>query len=505
MKRAENAKDGNHMKTIWKRIFLFCVMVFAIWIFPRGIAGEAAQPDGEVYFIAAGDRVLPVSGNAMPFFDGGYVYISSAVFTDERAQDALDISRVRDQSRGLLSLYGGKGSLVYTLGGHYATGDDGDFYAPGMIQRSGEYYVPAMVIARYFGLLYSEISVEHGTLIWMRKEDFRVDERLFLDVAYEQIQTRYEEYLRSREPGPDPEPPVLPETESESGPEPPDVSDTPSPRTPILPDYIIHAVTPAPTEAATPFPSATLTPSPSPTPEPLAGNRDLYLCARADGESAGDLLDFLDRLSGDSDGLNPNQERKAPAPTVTVFCGSDFLREYGDLSRGIAASGYAIGLIADGGGRNGEEENPLPRILENLREDNRILKETAGIKTRLVLLENAGHLAANYEMPDARDNLYNNILLYHTDGGGALSKQEIRRIMREAGFVCYMPDASYSVRTAYQARETLRAVSRGSGAAVPVWLGGGVSVTGLSAFFTASAGIGDRCLPLDEIICSGFS
>ena len=174
------------------------------------------------------------------------------------------------------------------------------------------------------------------------------------------------------------------------------------------------------------------------------------------------------------------------------------------MSRGIAASGYAIGLIADGGGRNGEEENPLPRILENLREDNRILKETAGIKTRLVLLENAGHLAVSHEIPDARDNLYNNIL-YHTDGGGALSKQEIRRIMREAGFVCYMPDASYSVRTAYQARETLRAVSRGSGAAVPVWLGGGVSVTGLSAFFTASAGIGDRCLPLDEIICSGFS
>ena len=486
-----------------------------------------------VYFIAAGDRVLPVTANAMPFYDDGWLYISSAVFTDERVQESLDISRVRDQSRGLLSLYGGNGSLVYTLGEYYAMGDDGDSYAPGMIQRSGEYYVPAMAVARYFGLRYSQIDMDYGVLIWMRKEDFRVEERIFLDVAYEQIERRYEEYLQSREPGPDPEPPILPEIN------PSVMDDTPTPSPSVR---VPRSVTPTPDAptlrdlTVTPTPAPTFTPTP--TPEPLTGNQDLYLCIRAEADSIIDILDFLDRFHpSESANLDIDMDIKSAdiknnlSPSVTIFCDADFLREQGDILRRIAASGYAIGLLADAqnimefdgqGAANDidinappEERRDAPDNINNINIETRniletlsgvmwesdfLLKRATGGKTRLVLLENASSLIKNLENPENLTGFDEN----NDNNMNIDMKEETRQSLWESGFASYLPDMSYSLRTASQARELLRIVSRQGGAAVPVWLGGGVSVSGLSAFFHISAEIGDRCLPLDEISAAGF-
>ena len=486
-----------------------------------------------VYFIAAGDRVLPVTANAMPFYDDGWLYISSAVFTDELVRESLDISRVRDQSRGLLSLYGGNGSLVYTLGEYYAMGDDGDSYAPGMIQRNGEYYVPVMAVARYFGLRYSQIDMDYGVLIWMRKEDFRVEERIFLDVAYEQIERRYEEYLQSREPGPDPEPPILPEIN------PSVMDDTPTPSPSVR---VPRSVTPTPDApnlrdlTVTPTPAPTFTP----TPEPLTGNQDLYLCIRAEADSIIDILDFLDRFrpaeSANLD-LDIDMDIKSAdiknylSPSVTIFCDADFLREQGDILRRIAASGYVIGLLADAqnimefdgqGAANDidinappEERQDAPDNINNINIETRniletlsgvmwesdfLLKQATGGKTRLVLLENASSLIKNLENSENLTGFDEN----HDNNINIDIKEETRQSLWESGFASYLPDMSYSLRTASQARELLRIVSRQGGAAVPVWLGGGVSVSGLSAFFNISAEIGDRCLPLDEISASGF-
>ena len=530
--------------------FLLCVLFCLLSAAAVRVTARTTWTDHEmIYFIAAGDRVLPVTANAMPFYDDGWLYISSAVFTDERVQESLDISRVRDQSRGLLSLYGGNGSLVYTLGESYAMGDDGDSYAPGMIQRNGEYYVPAMAVARYFGLRYSQIDMEYGVLIWMRKEEFRVEERIFLDVAYEQIERRYEEYEQSREPGPDPDPPILPEIN------PTVTGNTPTPSPSIR---VPHSVTPTPNApdlknnsknvTVSPTPAPTFTPTP--TPELLTGNQDLYLCIRAEADSITDILDFLDRfrpaesanlnLNTDTDsGITDANIKNNLSPSVTIFCDADFLREQGDILRRMVASGYTIGLLADAqnivesdgqdapdninninfDGQNApdninninniniETRNLLETLSDVMRESDFLLKQATGGKTRLILLENASGLIENLENLKNSENLENddNINNNINDINSINSiKKETRQSLWESGFASYLPDRVYSLRTASQARELLRVVSRQGGTTVPVWLGDGVSVSGLSAFFNISAEIGDRCLPLDEIAAAGL-
>ena len=54
---------------------LLCILLMA------GVAAPAAVADGGVCFVAAGSSVLPVTDATMPFWSGGYLYVSSTIFT----------------------------------------------------------------------------------------------------------------------------------------------------------------------------------------------------------------------------------------------------------------------------------------------------------------------------------------------------------------------------------------------------------------------------------------
>lgn len=166
------------------------------------LSSSPARAASRVNFTAIGSYVLPLSDNTMPFWDGGYVYIASSIFTGT-VRKTLNISQVLNSSQGQLILYSGERSLTYTLSENWALDNDGNAYYPGAIQQNGTVFVPASTVARYFDLDYSVIEVERGSLIWLRQLGYNVSDKLFADAAQYSMDSVYSDYIRAKEVQPE--------------------------------------------------------------------------------------------------------------------------------------------------------------------------------------------------------------------------------------------------------------------------------------------------------------
>lgn len=177
---------------------------------------------------------------------------------------------------------------------------------------------------------------------------------------------------------------------------------------------------------------------------PVYSGNPLYLCLRAaEEEKTAALLDVLDR----------------GGVVAAFYFTADQLRGSGDLVRRMAASGQSVGLIADGA-------DPERSVEEQLQEANQILWQTAGLKTRLCLVENA----------------------------------ETQTLGTAEGWSVLAPDldrSSTGLRTtAAAAALSQKAASRRGG--VTIWLSDNVTAAGLRAFLNEVAEAGNRVVGLTE-------
>lgn len=247
-----------------------------------------AQAADYIYFVAAGDNVLPLSDRTMPFWSGGYLYIASSIITGS-VRDVLDISCIRNQNQKRLVLYSAKDaeSLFFEWEKDYATDKEGNVYRPGAIYKNGEVFIPAALVARLFGLQYSVTAIStvvdgetvKGDLIWLRRPGHVLPASVFADAASSgAIPERYTDYIKGKR-----------HQAAESGSE-------------------------QPAEA-----------------EPVVEGRRIYLCMTA-GEDTAALLDQLDQY----------------AAQAAFFCTPEFMENNGALLRRMTATGQAIGILADG-------------------------------------------------------------------------------------------------------------------------------------------------------------
>lgn len=174
---------------------LLCILLMT------GLATPTAVADDGVCFVAAGSNVLPVTDSTMPFWSGGYLYVSSTIFTG-LAWEALGVGHIQPNAQQPLILYsGGDKSLIFTPGQSYARDLAGSYYYNrGAIQKNGNWFVPVSLVAEYFGLEYSLISnVAHGDLVWIRKPGFGLGAKDFGNAAAYSMEERYQEYLRGKQ------------------------------------------------------------------------------------------------------------------------------------------------------------------------------------------------------------------------------------------------------------------------------------------------------------------
>lgn len=241
-----------------------------------------------LYFTAAGNEILPLDENTMPFWSGGYLYVASSIFTGQ-VNKSLGVACLPSESMtNQCILYAGSRTLLFDLRGGYVRDSDGNVTFLGAIRRGGEVYVPASVVAEFFRLEYSVTPLtvtagedaSYGALVWLRQPNFGLSEKDFINAASSQIAMRYAQYLQNRAPG----------EEGGEGEDPGTVQ----------------------------------------TPE--GEGKSVYLCLEA-GEGASSLLDAL----------------AAYDAQAAFFCGPDFLESQGDLLRRMTATGQSIGLLADAG------------------------------------------------------------------------------------------------------------------------------------------------------------
>lgn len=248
-----------------------------------------AQAAKTIYFTAINDNVLPLTDEGMPFWNSGYLYVDSSIFTiaDNTAGKLLGIYRSLNTSKQLLVLSAEGRSLIFDLANGTAQDDDGiNYYPATTIQRNGKVFVPVTTVAYFFNLRYSSTRVDgsyHGYLVRICNDKVGIsDDKTFADAASYRMEARYADYLKSLEPEEIPQ-------------ETPDDGDTDEPVTSV--------------------------------------GKTVYLCFEAsDRAVTEDLLDALDLYSGQA----------------AFYCTLSFLEEQGDLLRRMAAAGHGIGLIADG-------------------------------------------------------------------------------------------------------------------------------------------------------------
>lgn len=159
-----------------------------------------ARAEDRVFFTAADAYVLPLSDDTMPFWSGGYIYIASSVFTGA-ARESLGVSQVLDSGQEWVVLYSGSGgrSLTFNLSDSYALDNASNAYYPGALRRNGTVFVPASTVSRYFGLDYSVIQVERGSLVWVRQPGYNMPDKLFADAAQYSMESVYSDYIRAKE------------------------------------------------------------------------------------------------------------------------------------------------------------------------------------------------------------------------------------------------------------------------------------------------------------------
>ena len=351
-----------------------------------------------VYFTAINDNVMPMNDETMPFWSGGFLYIPISIFSGEVYRE-LEIGYIPNAGRQLYILYTAGKSLHFDLTTAYARDTDGNTYYPGAVQKSGVVFVPTSLVAEFFGLTYSTTGLTGANAVTQEDRGWLVWLRQPDNILQVSVfADAAKSQLRARYE-------QYLKSREESGVQ---VPDTPQ------------------------------------QPEETFEGKSIYLCFLAgDAASLGGLLDALDRYSAQA----------------AFFCTPEFSEQQGDLLRRMAATGQAIGLLA-----NGEAEQS---VQEQLERGNRALYEATCGKTRLVYLQNV----------DAQ-----------TAAG-----------VEQAGYCVAAPDmdrAAYGL-TSGGAQALLQRITARRGD-VSCWLGQNVSAGGLRAFLTAAETAEDRCLALTE-------
>ena len=183
----------------WKK--KLAAVVFALLMLVQTVPPTEAQAAKNVYFTAINDNILPLSDETMPFWWGGYLYIAGSVFTGY-VRENTGISYTYNASKQMAALYAsGKSgkSLAFNLNTGYTQDHQGNIYNRPALKRGGEVFVQAAVVAEYFGLKYSVISVENGHLVWLREPDANtLSDATFADAASYTMRERYDDYIKGQ-------------------------------------------------------------------------------------------------------------------------------------------------------------------------------------------------------------------------------------------------------------------------------------------------------------------
>jgi len=264
---------------------LLCVVCAILLLFSLLPGASGAQ---SMYFMAVNERILDFSLNTLPFVYEGTVYVPYTMFVSKH-NGGVNLGVFYDWNRqnNILSLYSQtQPVLTFDIGAGTAYDTMDNTYNFRAIMRNSTIYLPAWGVCSYFGLQYSYLTTQYGTLIRIKKDgSYYLDDRTFVDTAADKLKEQKKQFDRTQQP----------------------------------------EVTPTPTPA----------PTPSNTPPPVGTDRQVkvsfaFRCDQGEGPEA--ILDTLDGY-----GLK----------SIFFFRPEDAAR-WDDQIRRLLGEGHKIGWIVDG-------------------------------------------------------------------------------------------------------------------------------------------------------------
>lgn len=92
----------------------------------------------------------------------------------------------------------GDRSLIFDLEKNYTQDSAGNVIYPGALLRDRTVYVPAYLVAKYFGLMYSVTEVKNGHLVWIRQPGYNLTDKQFANAAEYPCAASYAEYIKKK-------------------------------------------------------------------------------------------------------------------------------------------------------------------------------------------------------------------------------------------------------------------------------------------------------------------
>lgn len=166
---------------------LVCALVLALTMVPAFAAEDV------IYIVAINDTVPEIQKSTMPFWSGGYLYVSCTAFQDF----GIDYNSSAAKQTLLLYRSRGGGALIFDLKNGMCRDSQGNVYIESAVTRSGQMFVPVGRVAEYFGLIYTYNKIQYGYLVRLRDTSSVLSDEVFLDAASERLAYRYNQYQQS--------------------------------------------------------------------------------------------------------------------------------------------------------------------------------------------------------------------------------------------------------------------------------------------------------------------
>jgi len=174
-----------------RRAFAFlCAVLLA-----AQLAGVPARAASTVYFTAVNETILELSDATMPFWSGGYLFVSSNLFSNKE----LGLYYSYNTAKKIAVVYTNIHALIFNLNDDTVIDGQSNGYYPPAILKNSNVFLPVSLVASFFGLTYTSKKVEHGYLIRVRSDSSVLSDSAFLDAGGSVLASRYSQYLKAAE------------------------------------------------------------------------------------------------------------------------------------------------------------------------------------------------------------------------------------------------------------------------------------------------------------------
>lgn len=181
---------------IVKRLKRALCLVFAALLLIQ-LAPPSADAVDSVCFLAANEKLFPLSDETMPFWSDALLYVPHTMMDGGE----LGIHYSRNMEKQMFTAYNlGSGSITFDLAAGTIETNTLRIIPGSAIVRGGIVFLPLSVLCSFFDLEYVYTRVTYGYLLRVKNQSDTFSNERFIDAASASMAQRFAQYERAHAP-----------------------------------------------------------------------------------------------------------------------------------------------------------------------------------------------------------------------------------------------------------------------------------------------------------------